>query len=180
MEATVRHIFPYDKKPTNHKFLIAVVLITVLIFTRCGNNGGGGNPVKYDTLELAMFYEHPLTRQLNYGYGVRWIVDSFTVSGKEIKRKIDTFYFTRRIDTLRNSDGTYKKDSLGRYFTNPPELQIHPPKLIRWKFLDSPPPYIGESMFPSQWLKRYGTRQDSINLKIIPNPDSLKANIPLK
>lgn len=175
MERTFLHVVPQNKKSSNLPYFIAVALLSILIFVRCNDSNGGDktSEVTYDTLEVGMLYKKPLSLETVADYGLQFVVDSFKIENKKVVPYRDTFYFTRRIDTLKNEDGSYKKDSLGRILVYPPQLQPHPEFLIWEIYRDKYPPY-SSSIFPDIWLRRYGTRQDSISLKLIPHPDSLK------
>lgn len=129
MEATVRHIFPQDKKPRTKTLLIAVGLISLLIFTKCKNNGTSSfNPSPPDTVKTVCLYQTPLNGGLAIDYVVRITFDTVKlVGGKAVKGR-DSLFFTPFLQPQKK-DGKEVLDSLGK-----PKMDLiwqpHPKNLI--------------------------------------------------
>jgi len=129
MEATVRHIIPQDKKPRTKVFLIAVALISLLIFTKCKNNGsGGGKPAKADTIKTVCLYQEPLKGELRLDYVIRITMDTTKIVDGKVVISRDSLFYTPFVSPMKK-DGKDVLDSLGK-----PRMELvwqpHPKKLI--------------------------------------------------
>ena len=120
MEATVRHIFPKDKKQNNAPYLIAVALVSILIFSRCGDKGKPTfKPFPPDTTHVTCLFATPPDMKLSLDYMKKVTLDSVviirvdTVNSQLVEKKEiirDSFYLLEiPKGKLKSVDG---KDSL--------------------------------------------------------------------
>lgn len=128
MEATVRHIFPQDKKPKK-TWMIAVVLVLLLIGNaKCNNGGKGFKPSPSDTIKTVCLYVEPLKGNLALDYVIRITKDSVGLKDGKVIKFRDSLYFTPFITELKK-DGKPVLDSLGK-----PKVELawqpHPKNLI--------------------------------------------------
>jgi hypothetical protein len=161
MEATVRHIFPQDKKPRNRYFYFAVVLMSLLIFTKCKDKPEAKEKKSsYKEEQVLAKYIDILSGQPKDSFCLRVIIDTFKVvrvdtigdNLKQVREFVtDTFWGipSGRYDTLRNEKGGIVYDKFDKPILNP-QWQPHPKELIVKDY---------------NYLRRYWLKDDTATIK---------------